>query len=384
MIQDYNMEELNIQMVDLKNQYRKIKDKIDNAIFNCIELSVFIKGPKVTEFQNNLAEYLNVSNVVSCGNGTDALQIAMMALELNPGDEVIVPAFSYAATAEVIGLLGLTPVMIDVDEKTFNINGELVKEAVTERTKLIVPVHLFGQAADMEGIMAVAFEHNLYVIEDTAQALGSESIFVNGDRKKLGTIGDIGCTSFFPSKNLGCFGDGGATFTNNEELARKLKTIANHGQQTQYIHEVIGINSRLDSIQAAILLEKLNYLSSYNEARLAVADFYDNAFSKIEQIEIPYRSKLSTHVFHQYTLKIKDGRRDELKDFLKLKNIPSMIYYPKPLHEQEAYKKIGREIGGLNVAKTLCKEVLSLPIHTEMTSYQLDYIAEQIKTFFNE
>lgn len=372
-----------IQMVDLVGQYEKIKTEIDFAIQGVINDAIFIKGPKVDAFQQKLEEYLNVSKVVTCGNGTDALQISMMALDLKAGDEVIVPAFTYVATAEVIGLLGLTPVMIDVDPKTFNITGELVQEALSSKTKLIVPVHLFGQCTDMDEILNIARINNLFVIEDTAQAMGAIYTDKKGISHKAGTMGTIGSTSFFPSKNLGCYGDGGAIYTNDVALGQKLQMIANHGQPKQYTHEVIGVNSRLDAIQAAVLLEKLKYLDEYNDKRLQVANFYDEAFNGIDVLETPHRSSNSTHVFHQYTLKVKNGKRDNLKAFLAEKGIPAMIYYPKPLHHQKAYQNLGRRVGDLSISEQLCQEVLSLPIHTEMDEEQLIYITETLLKFFH-
>lgn len=370
-------------MVDLQSQYQKIKTEIDFAIQETINDAIFIKGPKVADFQQKLEEYLNVSKVVTCGNGTDALQIAMMALDLKVGDEVIVPAFTYVATAEVIGLLGLTPVIIDVDPKTFNITGDLVQEALSSKTKLIVPVHLFGQCTNMDEILAIAKINKLFVIEDTAQAMGAVYTDKKGISYKAGTMGTIGSTSFFPSKNLGCFGDGGAIYTNDEVIGQKLQMIANHGQPKQYTHDIIGVNSRLDAIQAAILLEKLKYLDEYNEKRLEVANFYDEAFNGINELEIPYRSSNSSHVFHQYTLKVKNGVRDKLKAFLAEKGIPAMIYYPKPLHHQRAYENLGRRVGNLSISEQLCQEVLSLPIHTEMDEEQLHYITNIVLDFFH-
>ncbi|WP_255039036.1 DegT/DnrJ/EryC1/StrS family aminotransferase [Lacihabitans soyangensis] len=372
-----------IQMVDLKQQYLRLKEDIDHAIFETIQKSQFIKGHNFNAFQNELAEYLSVAKLIACGNGTDALQIAMMALDLKPGDEVIVPAFTYVATAEVIGLLGLTPVMVDVDQKTFNITADIIEEAITEKTKLIVPVHLFGQCTDMEPIMKLAGKNNLKVIEDTAQAIGAEYRFSDGESRKAGCIGDIGTTSFFPSKNLGCYGDGGAVFSNNLELAEKMRMVANHGQSVQYVHDIIGINSRLDEIQAAILRVKLQQLDDFALRRNLVANHYDKELSQIEYLEIPYRQANSTHVFHQYTIKVKNNLRNDLKDYLKSKEIPAMIYYPKPLHKQKAFENLGKIVGNLEVSSQLCSEVLSLPIHTEMNLEQLNYITDSIKSFFN-
>ncbi|HLO43544.1 MAG TPA: DegT/DnrJ/EryC1/StrS family aminotransferase [Leadbetterella sp.] len=373
----------NIQMVDLKKQYHRLKSDIDAAIFSTIENSQFIKGKNFTLFQDELSDFLGVKKVVACANGTDALQIAMMALDLKKGDEVIVPAFTYVATAEVIGLLGLTPVLIDVDPNSFNTTSTLIEEAITSKTKLIVPVHLFGQCTDMEPIMALANKKNLYVAEDTAQAIGAEYTFKNGSTKKAGCIGHIGTTSFFPSKNLGCYGDGGATFCDDLDLAEKMRMIANHGQSTQYVHDIIGINSRLDEMQAAILRVKLKELNYFAAKRNEAAKFYDNELKDIENLQTPSRDNNSTHVFHQYTIKVKGGMRDNLKNYLKERGIPSMIYYPKPLHLQNAFKNIARKVGDLKVATQLCSEVLSLPIHTEMTQEELVYISNTIKSFFN-
>ncbi|WP_326995272.1 DegT/DnrJ/EryC1/StrS family aminotransferase [Chitinophaga sp. 212800010-3] len=371
-----------IQMVDLKGQYVKIKSSIDSAIADCINSTAFINGPQVKSFAGNLAAYLDVPFVIPCANGTDALQIALMALGLEPGDEVIVPSFTYVATAEVIGLLNLVPVMVDVDPISFNITEANIKAAITPKTKAIVPVHLFGQCADMAPILALAREHNLYVVEDTAQALGADYQFPDKSFRKAGTIGDIGCTSFFPSKNLGCYGDGGAIFTRDKALAEKISMIANHGQVQKYIHKHIGVNSRLDTIQAAILDVKLSHLNSYAMARETAAAYYDKALQEVKELVVPGRVAYSTHVFHQYTLQVKNQKRDALKSHLESKGIPAMIYYPIPLNEQEAYKKHGRAIGDLAVTRRLCEEVLSLPMHTELTDAQLEYIVAEIKTFF--
>jgi len=372
-----------IQMVDLKRQYEKIKDGIDQAILNVIESSTFIQGPEVKNFEKDLQEYLDVKRVISCGNGTDALQIALMALKLERGDEIIVPSFTYVATAEVIGLLGLTPVMIDVDPDTFNITADLVRPAISKKTKAIIPVHLFGQCTDMEAIVVLANAHGIKIIEDTAQALGAVYTFSDGKKKSAGTIGDIGSTSFFPSKNLGCYGDGGALYTNDEDLADTLKMVANHGQRKKYHHEVVGVNSRLDTIQAAILRVKLKQLDKYCEDRNKVASFYDEYLNNIAGLRIPVRSSNSTHVFHQYTLKIENGKRNELQEHLKKNGIPSMIYYPVPLFEQQAFKNIGRCVGEMSTTKTLCEQVLSLPIHTEMDEETMTYITDTVKSYFN-
>jgi UDP-2-acetamido-2-deoxy-ribo-hexuluronate aminotransferase len=373
---------MKIEMVDLKGQYSKIQNEIDNAILECIRSANFINGPAVTEFSKNLSEYLGGAYVIPCANGTDALQIAMMALDLNPGDEVIVPSFTYVATAEVIGLLGLVPVMVDVDPIHFNITRENFKQAITPKTKAIVPVHLFGQCADMEPILALAKEHNLFVIEDTAQAIGAVYTFKDGTKKQAGSMGDIGCTSFFPSKNLGCYGDGGAIYTNNPELAERIKMIANHGQVKKYVHKYIGVNSRLDTIQAAILNIKLKHLDEYSNARKAAADRYDKLLAGISELITPVRAHNSTHVFHQYTLQVKNGKRDELKKHLETLGIPAMIYYPVPLNEQEAFKTIGVVIGSLNTTEELCRSVLSLPMHTELTDTQQVFISKHIQSFF--
>ncbi len=371
-------------MVDLKSQYKKIKTEIDEAILDCIASTAFINGPQVNEFQQNLENYLSVKNVIPCANGTDALQIAMMALDLQEGDEVIVPAFTYVATAEVIALLKLKPVMVEVDAETFNVTAEIVEQAITARTKAIVPVHLFGQSCGMEAIMRIAKKHNLYVIEDNAQAIGADYTFSDGTVKKAGAIGNIGCTSFFPSKNLGCYGDGGAIFTDDDELAAKMRLIANHGQAKKYYHSVIGVNSRLDSIQAAILNIKLKYLDKYCAARQAVADAYDEAFAEIEELQTPVREKNSTHVFHQYTLQVKKGRRDALQNYLRENSIPSMIYYPVPLYRQDAFKQYVVPYFQLPVTERLCDAVLSLPIHTEMDGETQNYIIKSVKNFFTE
>lgn len=367
-----------IQMVDLKGQYQKIKTEVDAAMNEVISSTSFINGPAVKEFQSDFETYLNIKHVIPCANGTDALQIAMMALDLKQGDEVITANFTYVATAEVIGLLGLSPVLVDVNQDTFNIDIESIERNITSKTKAIVPVHLFGQCAEMERIMAIAKKHNLYVIEDTAQAIGADYSFSDGRNFKAGTIGTIGCTSFFPSKNLGCFGDGGAIFTNNDELAKKIRMIAHHGQSVQYVHEVLGVNSRLDSIQAAILKIKLKHLDEYALSRNKVADFYDNAFSNHSKIKIPSRSKNSTHVFHQYTLQIIGYDRSELREKLTEQGIPAMIYYPIPLHKQNAYKNERFKTNDFPITQKLCDTVLSLPMHTELDEDTLNYITNTL------
>ena len=370
-------------MVDLKSQYEKIKNEIDAAVINCLSSTAYINGPEVKNFQANLENYLQIKHVIPCANGTDALQIAMMALDLKEGDEIIVPSFTFIATAEVVSLLKLTPVMVEVDENTFNITAEIIEKAITPKTKAIVPVHLFGQSCDMEKVMRVANEHNLYVIEDNAQAIGSDYTFSDGTTKKAGTIGHIGCTSFFPSKNLGCYGDGGAIFTDDDELAEKMRIIANHGQSKQYFHSVIGVNSRLDSIQAAILNIKLKHLDDYCAARQKAAAFYDEAFADIAELQTPAREENLTHVFHQYTLRVKNGKRNELQKFLSEKGIPAMIYYPVPLYRQEAFAEFAAPDLALPVTEKLCDEVLSLPIHTEMNEEILSEITNNVKSFFD-
>lgn len=374
---------MKIQMVDLKGQYERIKNEVDAGIQDCINNTAFINGPAVKEFQKDFEDYLDVKHVIPCANGTDALQIAMMALGLKAGDEVICPAFTYVATAEVIGLLGLKPIMVDVDENTFNIELVGLEKYITPNTKAIVPVHLYGQSADMEKILAFAEKYNLFVVEDAAQAIGSDYTFVNGENRKSGTIGHIGCTSFFPSKNLGCYGDGGALMTNDDELASKIKMIANHGQEKKYYHKVLGCNSRLDTIQAAVLKVKLKHLDEYSAERNKMAAYYDENLKEISGLQIPVRAKNSTHVFHQYTLKVKNGKRDKLQKYLAEKNIPSMIYYPLPLYKQEAFYEYVSKGFSLPVTEQLCSEVISLPIHTEFDLEASNYIVSEIKNFFN-
>ncbi len=372
-----------IEMVDLKNQYLRIKPSIDAAIQDCIDSASFIKGPQVGLFEQQLSDYLKVKHVVTCANGTDALQLAFMALELKPGDEVIVPAFTYVATAEVIALLGLVPVIVDVDADTFTITARHIEEALSKKTKAVVPVHLFGQCADMEGIVKLCRSKGLFLVEDNAQAIGSHYTSENGQKSSTGSLGDLGTTSFFPSKNLGCFGDGGAVYTNDDHLAAKVRMIANHGQGEKYKHEVIGINSRLDTLQAAILIEKLNHLDEYITNRQKVANWYDQLFIDIPEIKTPFRAKNSTHVYHQYTIRVPSLWRDGLKSQLQKKNIPSMIYYPIPLSEQRAYQNIGRVVGTLPVTTMLCQTVLSLPMHTELTKAQVDYIGSSVIDFLS-
>ena len=374
---------LDIQMVDLQGQYLQIKQEIDEAIQSILNSSRFIKGPQVQQFEMNLSAYLRGSKVISCANGTDALQIAMMALDINPGDEIIVPAFTYVATAEVIALLGLTPVMVDVDLATFNIDIESLAGAITSKTKAIVPVHLYGQCSNMEAIMNIANQHDLYIIEDNAQAIGASHVSSDGQVQKTGTLGHIGCTSFFPSKNLGCYGDGGALYTSDTQLANKIQMISNHGQKIKYHHDIVGINSRLDAIQAAVLNVKLKYLDAYSKSRQEAAAYYDQSLMDVNEITIPERANYSTHVYHQYTLRIKNNLRNDLKKHLTSHGIPSMIYYPLPLYRQKAYEMYAPETH-LKNTEQLCQEVLSLPIHTEMSEEKLKYICKHIHTFFSK
>lgn len=370
-----------IQMVDLVAQYENIKTEVDEAILRVIGKAQFINGEEVELFKSELAAYLGIKHVIPCANGTDALQIALMALDLKPGDEVITPSFTYIATTEVIALLGLTPVFVDVDPLTFCIDPVKLEKAITPKTKVIVPVHLYGQAANMEEIMHIAVKHDLKIIEDNAQAIGSDYTFSDGRTVKTGTIGDIGCTSFFPSKNLGCYGDGGAIFTNDDELAIKLRMIANHGQSKKYVHDVVGCNSRLDTIQAAILRIKLPKLDGYIQARRAAAAMYDQAFATIPELEVPFRNESSRHVFHQYTLKVNGVDRDELQAYLAEKGIPSMIYYPIPAHKQKMFSSFGLGNLELPVTDDLTGRVISLPIHTEMEEEQLQYIIQHVLEF---
>lgn len=369
-------------MVDLHGQYLKIKDEVDSAIQGVINSTAFIRGADVREFQDELSTYLGVKHCIACGNGTDALQVAMMALELNPGDEIITTPFSFIATVEVIRLLGLKPVFVDVKPDTFNLDPELLEQAVSDRTRAIVPVHLFGQCADMETIMEYARTYGLYVVEDNAQALGADFLPADGSKQKAGTIGHLGTTSFFPSKNLGAFGDGGAIFTNDESFGRKAASLVNHGMQKRYYYDHVGVNSRLDTLQAAILRVKLQHLDDYHRLRQEAASWYDTTLSGIEGIQTPVRSPFTTHIFHQYTLLTEASRRDKLKQYLQEKGIPSQVYYPVPLHLQKAYKDLGYQEGSLPVTEELCKRVLSLPMHTEMKQDQLAYISDHIQQFF--
>ncbi len=373
-----------LQMVDLHSQYLDIKEEIDRGIHEVVDSCAFINGPAVHAFQKNLEQYLGVKHVIPCANGTDALQVSMMALGLEPGDEVITSSFTFIATAEVIALLRLTPVLVDVDPGTFNIDPKAIERAITPKTRAIVPVHLFGQAAPMEEILEIARQHNLYVIEDNCQAIGSDYIFNDGTRKKAGTIGHIGCTSFFPSKNLGCYGDGGAIFTNDDDLAKQMRVVVNHGMTVRYYHDYVGVNSRLDSIQAAILDVKLKRLDTYAARRRAAADFYDQAFGGHPKLEIPGRYPKSTHVFHQYTLVSRGIDRKALIEYLATKGIPAMIYYPVPLHMQKAYLDPRYRPGDFPVTEQLCASVFSLPMHTELDEEQLTFITGHVLEFVNK
>ena len=372
-----------IAMVDLKSQYEKIKPEIDQAISDVINSTAFINGPAVKNFQEDLERYLDVKHVIPCANGTDALQVAMMALGIKPGDEVITTNFTFIATAEVIALLGYTPVVVDVDPDTFNIDPDSVRRAITPKTRAIVPVHLFGQCADMDAMLQIAKEFNLFIIEDACQAIGADYIFADGTRKKAGTIGHVGCTSFFPSKNLGCYGDGGAIFTNDDELAKQLRVVVNHGMTVRYYHDFIGVNSRLDSIQAAVLKVKLARLDQYAAARNKAAEYYDNAFRNHPNLKIPGRFERSTHVFHQYTLVTRGIDRNALQEFLTKKEVPAMIYYPVPLHLQKAYLDPRYKEGDFPVTEQLCRTVISLPMHTELEEDQLAHITASVLEFLN-
>lgn len=367
-----------IQMVDLQTQYQHIKADIDRGIQDVIDSAAFVKGQKVTDFQQHLETYTGAKHIITVGNGTDALQIALMGLGLQKGDEVITPTFTFIATAEVVALLGLTPVVVDVDWETMNMSAEAVRRAITPKTKAIAPVHLFGQCANMQEIMEIAREHHLYVVEDACQAIGAEYTFADGTTKQAGTIGDIGCTSFFPSKNLGCYGDGGAIFTNNDELAARMRAIANHGMVVRYHHDMIGVNSRLDSIQAAVLDAKLPHLNEYIAARRRAAAYYDRALDGNEHILLPGHETHSTHVYHQYTVRLQGVDRDAVREGLQAKGIPAMIYYPVPLHLQKAYQDPRYQAGDFPVAERLADCVLSLPMHTELDEEQLEYITSNL------
>lgn len=373
-----------IQMVDLQGQYQKIKEQVDSKLQDVLNSSAYINGPEVHAFQKDLETYLNVKHVIPCANGTDALQIAMMGLGLKPGDEVITADFTFAATVEVIALLHLTPVLVDVEKDTFNINIESLKKAITPKTKAIVPVHLFGQCANMEAVLAIAKEHNLFVIEDTAQAIGADYTFKDGSKKKAGTIGNVGTTSFFPSKNLGCYGDGGAIFTNDDELAHTLRGMVNHGMYKRYYHDVVGVNSRLDSLQAAILRIKLPLLNNYCDARKKAAEYYTKAFSINKKIITPIVSDFTSHVFHQYTIQVKNADRNALHQHLLDNGIPNAIYYPVPLHSQKAYVDARYKEDDFKVTNELIDTVLSLPMHTELDNEQLEFITSTILNFINK
>ncbi|WP_313094158.1 DegT/DnrJ/EryC1/StrS family aminotransferase [Empedobacter sp.] len=368
-----------IQMVDLQSQYQKIKGDVDAAILNVLDSAAFINGPEVKQFETELQNYLNVKHVIPCGNGTDALQIALMALGLEPGDEVITADFTFAATVEVVDLLKLNSILVDVDYDTFTIDTEKLKAAITPKTKAIIPVHLFGQCANMDEIMSIAKEHNLYVVEDTAQAIGADY-----KGRKAGTIGHIGCTSFFPSKNLGCYGDGGAIFTNDDDIAHRLRGIVNHGMYKRYYHDEVGVNSRLDSVQAAVLRRKLPFLNDYNAARSKAAAYYTEAFKDIDALLTPVKGEDTTHVFHQYTLRVTNGKRNELQAFLTEKEIPAMIYYPVPLRKQKAYDNGHYNDADFPNTNKLVEEVMSLPMHTELDEEQLAYITSVVREFFGK
>jgi UDP-2-acetamido-2-deoxy-ribo-hexuluronate aminotransferase len=373
-----------IKMVDLKRQYDRFRDEIDMAIQEVLDSTAFINGPSVKAFRDEFASYLDVPYVIPCANGTDALQVALMALDLQPGDEVITTPFSFIASTEVIKLLGLVPVLADVDPRSFNIDPGQIEQRVTKKTRAIIPVHLFGQCAHMESITDISLKHGLFIIEDTAQAVGTDYIFQDGGRKKAGTIGNIGTASFFPSKNLGCYGDGGAIMTRDEALQHKIQAIVHHGSRIKYYYDEVGVNSRLDTLQAAILRVKLKHLDSFHEARQKVAERYDAELGNIPQLLLPERVPWSTHIFHQYTLILRDVGRDRLRDYLKGKEIPAMIYYPLPLHLQVAYKDLGYHRGNFPVTESLSESVLSIPMHTEMESEQIEYICHHIKTYFKQ
>lgn len=368
-------------MVDLKTQYHKIKEEVDKAVSEVIESAAFINGPEVKSFQMEMEQYLDVKHVIPCANGTDALQVSMMALGLEEGDEVITTTFTFVATVEVIALLKLKPVLVDVEPDTFNMDIEALKRAITPKTKAIVPVHLYGQCVQMEDLMAVAKKHNLFVIEDACQAIGADFIFSNGKKQKAGTIGHVGCTSFFPSKNLGCYGDGGAIFTNDDELAQSMRAVVNHGMVKRYYHDIVGVNSRLDSIQAAVLRIKLRHLDAYAKARNQAAEYYNAAFKNHPKLITPVKASYSTHVFHQYTLITKGVNRDKLQEHLMQKDIPAMIYYPVPMHLQKAYTDPRYKTGDFPVAEMLSHEVISLPMHTELDEQQLKYITDSVLAF---
>ncbi len=370
-----------IQLVDLHTQYLKIKDEVDAAVLNVMESTAFINGPEVQSFASELSTYLNVKHVIPCANGTDALQIALMAIGAKPGDEILTPSFTYIATAEVIALLQLTPVFVEVDTDTFTIDIDDAKAKITSKTKAIIPVHLYGQCANMDEVMALASKADIYVIEDTAQAIGSDFTSKTGKKQKAGCIGHIGTTSFFPSKNLGCYGDGGAMMTNDDDLANQLKMIANHGQRIKYHHDIIGCNSRLDSIQAAVLRIKLKHLEEYTKARNEAATFYNDAFKEIEEITPPFIAAYSNHGYHQYTIKLTGVNRDEMQSYLNENGVPANIYYPVPVHLQKGYTEYGSKAGDMPKTEGLTSQVLSLPMHTELSKEQLEYIVEHVIRF---
>ncbi|MEO6132834.1 MAG: DegT/DnrJ/EryC1/StrS family aminotransferase [Saprospiraceae bacterium] len=372
----------NIQMVDLQSQYAQLKEEIDSRILSTIESAAFIHGPQVNEFETNLGKYLDDAHVISVANGTDALQIALMALELQPGDEVIVPSFTFVASVEVIALLGLKPIVVDVDDRTFLMKLQNIEDSLSPRTRAIIPVHLFGQCVNMKALMALAKTRDLFIIEDNAQSIGAKCLMDINQWQMSGTIGQIGCTSFYPSKNLGCYGDGGAIMTKDETLAHKIKMVANHGMQKKYFHDIIGVNSRLDSLQAAVLNAKLPHLDEYNKLRRAVADQYDKLLGPLGDIIIPERVSWSEHVFHQYTIRVHRDVRNELQAYLAERKVPSMIYYPVPMHEQPAFNKIVRRRVPLTNTEKICREVLSLPMHPDLTAEQVHFICDHIKGFF--
>ncbi|MDN5350046.1 MAG: UDP-2-acetamido-2-deoxy-ribo-hexuluronate aminotransferase [Bacteroidales bacterium] len=372
---------MQIPMVDLVGQYQKIKPEVDAAILDILSNASFINGPAVKSLQQNLENYLGIKHVIPCANGTDALQVAMMALDMKPGDEVITTSFTFIATAEVIALLKLTPVLVDVDKDTFNIDPEAIEKAITPKTKAIVPVHLFGQCADMDAVMAIAKKHNLFVIEDNAQAIGADHTSADGTKRKAGTIGHIGCTSFFPSKNLGCYGDGGAIFTNDDKLAKRMRVIVNHGMEVRYYHDSIGVNSRLDSIQAAVLDIKLKHLDEYAQARRFAANYYNEAFAASNKLKTPVTASFTNHVFHQYTLVTHSVNRQKLMEHLQSKGVASAIYYPVPLHMQKAYLDPRYKSGDFPVSENLSKTVISLPIHTEFDEQSLKYVTDAVLEF---
>lgn len=372
---------MSIPMVDLKTQYLRIKNEIDAAVLECIDSTKYIKGPQVKRFEENLASYLGADHAISCGNGTDALQIAFMALNLQPGDEVIVPAFTYVATAEAIALLRLKPVMVDVEKETFNLDVNQLEKSITSKTRAIVPVHLYGQSTEMEPIMQLAEKHNLFIIEDNAQAMGSEIVFSDGSKHKTGTIGHISCHSFFPTKNLGCFGDGGALTTNDPELAKKCRMITVHGQKQKYVHEAIGCNSRLDTLQAAVLEVKLKYLDNYIKARQHAADYYYQNLNGLDWMELPGKNPNKIHTYNQFTVTVRNGERDDLQQYLKKNGIPTIVYYPVPLYKQPAFKQFVTEGFSLKNTEMLCSSVLSIPMHTELTEDVQNQIIKTIKSF---